>query len=341
MKKSLIVVSKLIAAVGFASVGMSCFAQGSDKWESEILAAARQEGKVVIYNGSSPGLTDVVAKAFTDKYGIAIERLDARPVEVRERIRTEQSAGRFVGDITISITETLKLQNTTGVLQPHGALPSLARVRDDLAGEGTVLPFAMVRWAILLNNRLVPPGQEPRTWSDLLDPKWKGKILMDDPRTNGGGYFLFSATYKAFGRDFHERLAAQKPVLSSNVSLNERRVVQGEYALYLPQVVPNLSRLKGLPIRAISPEEGLPYGVSGAAMLTKAPHPNAARLFMEFLLSDEGQEAVATRGYGSVTGLVSKKLPPALSQLVQAPLLGTASSADADKMLKLAAEIYR
>jgi iron(III) transport system substrate-binding protein len=109
----------------------------------------------------------------------------------------------------------------------------------------------------------------------------------------------------------------------------------------MPQVVANLSRLKGLPIRAITPEEGLPYGASGAAMLTKAPHPNAARLFLEFLLSDQEQEAMALQGYGSVTDFVSKKVPPELSKLTGAPMLGTANAEDADKMLKLATDIYR
>ncbi|MGD9946503.1 MAG: ABC transporter substrate-binding protein [Burkholderiaceae bacterium] len=312
----------------------------TESWP-QLVSAAQKEGKLVIYNGSSPGLTDVVARGFTKKYGIEVVRLDARPAEVRERIRSEHAAGRFAGDVTISISETLKRQVSDGVLQEHGFIPAAKTARPEWSSDGTVLPFAIVRWAILVNNAAVPEGSEPRSWADLLDPKWKGKILMDDPRTNGGGHFMFTATYKRFGREFHEKLAAQRPVLSSNISLNERRTAQGEYAIYLPQVVPNLGRLNGLPVRGITPAEGLPYGASAAAMLKRAPNPNAARLFLDYVLSDEAQDGIAAQGYAVATTHASDKTPARVKGLVDAALLGTATAAEAETMLKLAGEIYK
>jgi iron(III) transport system substrate-binding protein len=314
-------------------------AQPVQNWEATI-AAAKKEAKLVIYNGSSPGLLDVVSKPFEQRFGISVERLDARPAEIRERIRTEQVAGRFIGDVTITITETLKAQAAGGALQSFGALPSLNRLTEASRVGDPVLPFAIVKWGLLLSNRLVSEGDEPKSWRDLLDPKWKGRILMDDPRTNGGGRFLFAATYKAFGREFHEKLAAQNPVLSPNVALNERRIAQGEYAIYAPQVVPNVGRLAGLPVRPLAPAEGLPYGISGASILKNAPHRDAARLFLEFVLSDEAQEAVTLRGYASVTGYKSAKVPALLQKLNGGPLLGTTTAAETKKMLAAASEIY-
>jgi hypothetical protein len=120
---SLKIISALIAASVFA--GQAAHAQN---WAATV-SAARKEGKVVVYNGSTPVILNLVAQPFEKRFGVSVERLDARPAEVRERIRSEQAAGRFIGDVTITIVETLKSQ-----------LPSVLgfEVEDVRAGEDGV-----------------------------------------------------------------------------------------------------------------------------------------------------------------------------------------------------------
>src|SRR5690606_33851868 len=124
--------------------------------------------------------------------------------------------------------------------------------------NGTLLPVTGGNFAILVNTNLVPEGDEPKNWTDLADPKWKGKILSDDPRALGAGNVWFSVTYEAYGEDYHKKMAAQNLVISRVFAESNRRIARGEFAIYLPFNISEYQSLKGLPIKPIIPEEGVP-----------------------------------------------------------------------------------
>ena len=135
---------------------------------------------------------------------------------------------------------------------------------------------------ILVNTRLVKPEDEPKSWDDLNDPKWKGKILADDMRPLGSGNTMFAILQKKLGAAFNEKLAEQKPVFSRDLRNDARRVARGEYPIYVPQIFAFASDLKGLPVKVVIPKEGAPYAMMEFAMLKNAAHPNAARLIDHF-----------------------------------------------------------
>jgi len=194
---------------------------------------------------------------------------------------------------------------------------------------------------LLINTKLVSPGDEPKGWSSLLDPKWKGKILGDDPRALGGGFSTFAVLHDKLGADYVNKLAEQGPTLIREPRMGERRAAQGEFAIYYPFLFNGYGSLKGLPVKAIVPEEGVTFVVFVASMIKNAPHPNAALLFINFLLSEEMQAIFAAEGLGPSIGGIESKIPADIRPLVNAKSLGMPDWRREQDLLKVSKEIFK
>ena len=327
-----------------ASVLMACAlvapAHADPAWD-QVIADAKREGKLVIYVGGGENALKPVSERFEQRYGITVTHLSGRASEIRERIRTEQSTGRIGGDLTWTGASTAAPQIAEGVFQSPGALPNQQKLTPLFRGLDPVVPAFVNRFAMLVNTSLVPPGEEPKSWFDLLAPKWVGKILSDDPRAAGGGLAAFAALSNVFGREFHEKLAAQKPVLSRDFLVSQRRIAAGEFPIYIPFSVANIIDLPGLPVKPVVPQEGAAYSTSMTAILKGARNPNAARLFLDFVLEDVNQAFFENHGWGTVTGVVAPDLPKALQPIASSKLLGTLDPKQQPNMLKMFTEIYQ
>jgi iron(III) transport system substrate-binding protein len=330
----------LTLAASFA-VARSSAAQGDPEWQ-KVIDAAKKEGKLTIYTATlgSP-YHKTVFQAFEKKYGIHVEPLEARASEVRERVRIEQAAGRFVGDIHHNGATTTWLMKRDGNFQPHGPIPNLKNIEAAYEVDDTRVPCEVISYCLLINRAMVKPADEPKSWQDLLDPKWNGKILSDDTRALGGGAVFFMVMHDKFGKEFHEKLAAQKPVFSRDIANSERRTARGEYPLYLPFSLQDLSQIKSLPVKAIVPAEGRPYILFQLSMLKNAPHPNATRLFMNFYLEAEQQLVFADAGYNPTVKGVIEKVPEDIRPLLATKAMGTTTPERQDAMLALAKDIYK
>ena len=203
----------IVAATSGLAVGQSV-----EDW-NKVIAAAKKERKVVIY-----GTTTVrdfslkIASKFKKRYGVTVEYLSGRSREVRERVNTEVRTGRQNADIAQAGATTLPAIIVDGGIE-HWLPPSIKFVRPDILKsmaipQRPIVPIAVNLRGIIVNTRLVPPGEEPRSFRDLADPKWRGKILMDDPRSAGAGNSLFVGilTHPKLGEEFHRKLAKNKPV---------------------------------------------------------------------------------------------------------------------------------
>ena len=335
-----------LALAAFAViVSPAALAQDATQWD-KVVAKAKAEGKVTFYSGlvGSPS-TAAVARAFEKSTGIATEFLDLRISEIRERMRAEQIAGHVIGDVlTTSYNVTTSIENNEGSIQPLRAFPNRTRVRADITIDnpaGTQVPVYVLKYGILINSKLVAPADEPKSWTDLLNPKWSGKILSDDPRALGGGFNAFVALHDRLGVDFLKKLAEQKPVFTRDLREAERRVARGEYPIYIPFLFNDYSSLKGLPIKAIVPSEGVAYVQFVASMIRNTTHPNAALVFINFLLSDEAQLIFALEGLGPVVDAVDAKVPDDLRPLVTAKPMGTSDWRREQQLLQLAKEIFK
>ena len=311
------------------------------EWK-KVVDAARKEGKVSMYTGAvgSPALPKLAA-AFESKYGVRVDILEVRASELRERVRTEQASGKVIGDVSHNGSTTTALQLAEGTFQPHGALPNARRPVAPFAADETRVPIYVIPYGILVNTDMVKPAEEPKSWRDLLQPRWKGKILSDDVRALGGGAVFFMVTYQKLGKEFHDRLAEQQPHMNRELRGNYPRVARSEYPLYIPFTVPDILDLKGLPVKAIVPAEGCPYVRFDGAIYKKAPHPNAARLLVDFFLSDDVQLLYGSLGFVTVVGGLDAKIGGEARALSQTRLLGTTDPKLQEEMLKFAKQIYK
>jgi iron(III) transport system substrate-binding protein len=328
-------------AAGSAWLSTSAVARAAEEWDG-VVSAAKKEGHVVLYS-AFVGLAahKDLKKEFEATYGITVDILEARASEIRERIRIEHTAGRNAADVSENGRTTTTLQIVQdNVFDPHGALPSLSQLKPEFKSDDIRLPIFAIVYGILANTMLVKPADEPKSWLDLADPRWKDKILSDDFRTLGGGGVLFYVFQEHFGRDFQEKLAAQNLKFSREIPANERRVARGELPLYIPDSLTAMPTLKGLPVKFIAPKEGLPYVNYDLALVKNAPHPNAARLLMEFYLGRKMQQSFADIGLLPVTTDTLSQTDPSVAELQKSKLLGTTDATKMDQMLALAKEIY-
>lgn len=314
---------KAAAAVLAITTSGAAQAQTPAEWDA-VIAGAKREGVVHVYQSqhATPHWQAVV-KDFESRYGVKVQVYDARASELTEKIRVEQTSGRFLGDLEFHGSTTILQQRESNFILKHGGVPNAVHLRADFPADEYSVPAWVQTVCFLINTNLVKPGEEPKEWRDLLDPKWKGRILTDDMRVQGTGHTLFAVFHRVYGREILEKLRAQDLVVDRDLRMSSRRVARGEYAIYLTQQIALASDLKGLPIKVVSPSDGCPYTPIRSAMLRGAPHPNAARLFMNHFIDMKSQLAYGNAWVGTVVKGVAEKLStPEARAHAQVKLMG-------------------
>lgn len=294
----------------------------SGGWAEELdktLKAAKTEKNLVIYTYNGPEVRQALSEAFVKKFGLPIEFLSGRSTELVERMNRESRAGIDYVDLFISgSTDMIITLKPAGALAPLRPLLFLPEVLDPKAWATGELPFADKEkqyvfvalgnpgTSVILNTTLVRP-EEIKSYNDLLNIKWKGKIIMSDPTVVGSGLRWFGAMTKIMSLDYLRKLAEQMPAVTRDRRLQAEWLAQGKYPLGLAAGFQDVSPFieAGAPLRNVTPVEGT-Y-ISGAAgsivIIKKAPHPNAAKLFINWYLSREGQ-TVFTRAHVSHSGRI-------------------------------------
>ena len=316
--------------------GQASQSGASDEW-GKIVQLAQKEGVVVYY--AAPGSEAIISKAaktLKEKYGIEVQYSGQRGNEMREKVLAESRSHRVLADIVSTGTTSMGTLKSENVLQKAGPnIPNMKFVPEALVDkDDTLTPIYVNTYGILINTNLVKPEDEPKSWDDLLDPKWKGKILADDPRAAGGANTWFTVTYAEFGREYHEKLAQQKPHFTREYLENEKAVARGDYPIYYPFIMTDIySNLQGTPTKAIAPIEGLPFVAIAAALVKDSLHPNAARLLLNWFLSEEGQRELIQNGNPAIRNDIDLGIPKDVAQNLagNAKLVGVESQKDIAK----------
>jgi iron(III) transport system substrate-binding protein len=285
------------------------------------LDAAKKEGKVVWYTSLALPSAEKVATLVEAAYpGIKVEVHRTGSERILARVMQELKAN--IKNVDVVHTSDaghfvfFKEQKLLTKYTPAGVDGFPAGFKDK---DGYFYGLRATVNVIAYNTKTVTAAEAPKTWKDLLDPKWKGKMVTAHPGYSGVIATHVLALVNQYGWDYFKQLAQNKLMLvqsavdPSGVVASGERVVAvdgGEYTFYQ-------TKKKGNPIEIVYPREGVPLVVSPTAIMSTAPHPNAAKLFTDFGFSREIQQVMAD-SEGLYTGHPEVKYPtdkPKLSEL--------------------------
>jgi len=264
------------------------------------MAAAQKEGKVVWYASVDIKVAEAVADQFRKahpKIDVEVERSGSE--RVFQRVNQEHQSGIKHADVvnTSDTTHfiTWKQEGWLAKYTPKDAEQYPASFRD---ADGYYTTWRATLCVMGYNTNLVPPGQEPRGYKDLLDPKWKGKLTKAHPSYSGTSLTGTYAIVKTLGWDYFDKLAKQDVQQLQSTTATPKSIASGERAVMVDGNEYNMfiEIKKKSPVKIIYPVEGTPLVPSPVAIFADAPHPNAARVFADFLFSAKVQQYLVDNG---------------------------------------------
>ena len=277
------------------AVGVSVVAVSVQAAEPALIDAAKKEGEVVWYTTQIIGqLVRPVSVAFEKKYGIKVRSTRANSTELSVKIINESRAGRPQSDVFDGTSTVVPLKKEGFVLQwlPDPAKAYPAPYKDP---EGYWVANNLFFLTPGFNTALVPKGTEPRSYQALLDPKWRGKIAWSTSPTSSGGPGFIGTVLTEMGTEsgmLYLRELSKQRIANIGSAAREvlDQVIAGEYLLAL-QIFNHhtvISAKKGAPVDWIKMEP-VTGTLSVISVHKNAPHPNAAKLLVDFITSSEGQ----------------------------------------------------
>lgn len=314
MKRVIMLMSVL---VGFSTAWAQT--KASDKEWAAVMDAAKKEGKVVVAGSPDPVMRNDVIPKFTARFGIPVEFIAGRSSQIVSRVETERASGIYSIDVYLAGPDTSanELYNDKLIdpLKPLIVMPEVADGSKWKTGkvwfadpqeQFIVRAFSGVATWLFINTDHVKP-EEVRHVKDLLNPKWRGKISTEDPTTTGAGANMAARLYYQVGEEYVKNLYVDQ----KTVRTRERRqmtdwLARGTQPICLNCREDDVRPLvkEGFKILELFEISGVPSTINGSpwmlSLANKAPHPKAAQVFANWILSKEGLEAYA-RGYGSAT----------------------------------------
>jgi iron(III) transport system substrate-binding protein len=262
--------------------------------EPQLIERAKKEGTFLLYTSMNTPDVNQIFDGFRKRYPfITPKSYTTRSAALLERIVTEARAGKHFADVVQGNAFTLYLLAKRGHTEPYNspeAKPFPDSFRDPAGGW--VAAYLQLN-VISYNSKLVAKSEAPKGYEDLLNPKWKGKMGLDDKQ-----YIWFDGLLKVMGRDkglaYFKRLATQGIHFRSGNTLLANLLAAGEFGILInarPESVDELKQ-KGAPVEWVAPRPTT-ANVLPIAVAKNAQHPNAAKLFMDHMLSEEGQRILS------------------------------------------------
>ncbi len=275
-------------------------------WEQgwqKTLAAAKQEGRLTIYSPAGSDFRAQVGQAFKGKYGIDIEWTAAKAQELQPKLYTERRAGLYLADFFLgSVSSQMMILKPDKVLDPIKPMLVLPEVLDtklwynsqipwiDNEKMFTVNPILAPSYRVAINTSMVK-ADEIKSYSDLTDPRYREKIVIEDPTVGGKASRLFCELLLIMGPDFWKKVAANRPVVVTDEALGVQWLAHGKYPILISSrsdIVTEFIKA-GTPLKKLVPKEGgvVAGGAMAISQINRPAHPNAAKVFVNWYLSKE------------------------------------------------------
>ncbi len=267
----------------------------------ELIAAAQKEGKVVWYTAVDLPVAEKVAKAFEAKYpGIAMRVERTGGERIFQRIAQEQGSKINAVDVVNSSDAAhFIVWKREGLLAPY-VTEDIAKFYPDehRDPDGMFASWRIWLCPIGYNTKLVKPEDAPKSYADLLDPKWVGKMVKAHPGYSGS---IMTSTFQMardLGWEYLEKLSKQKIMQVQSAADPPKKLALGERAIMVDGNDYLLIQMKekGEPVEIVYATEGTPLIVGPSGVLKNAPNPNAARLLQNYMFSLEGQQLIVDQG---------------------------------------------
>jgi iron(III) transport system substrate-binding protein len=266
----------------------------------QLIEAAKKEGKVVWYTSIDLSVSEKIGAAFKAKFGIEVRAERTGAERVFQRIGQEYASNVHAVDVANSSDAAhLLAWKRQGILLPY--------VPEDVAKyykpehrdtDGTYAGFRATLSPIAYNTKLVKAEDAPASFKNLLDPKWKGKIVKAHPGYSGT---ILTATFEMvrdIGWDYYEALAKQNVMQVQSATDPPKKLSLGERSVMADGTEYNIFLLKesGQPVEAVYPAEGTPFIVGPNGIFKDGPNPNAAKLFQNYCFTPEAQQIIIESG---------------------------------------------
>jgi iron(III) transport system substrate-binding protein len=288
-RRGLCAAEVLIAALCLCSFATPLRAAGADK--EKITEAARREGKLVLYTGMDTEEANLYTREFSKKYPfVKTEIFRSSGEKVQARFLVEHRAGVHNADVfQTSVIQVYQLKNA-GLLARYISDEAEVYAQGFKDPQGHWTAFYQIPYVIGYNTRMVPQKDAPASYEDLLNPRWKGLIGLETEE-----YQWFFHVLQIMGRekglDYMRRLAGQNLQMRKGHTLLAQLVAAGEVAIATVVYSNRVERMKasGAPIEWVRFKGPTITAINAISIPEKAPHPNVARLFVDFVLSRDGQ----------------------------------------------------
>ena len=294
-----------------AAAALAAFSVGAAAQDAKLIkeAAATRGGEIIVQSALFESLATQMTKAFNEKY--AKDKLSVKVVRIQTGQQAnlydqELRAGKVSGDVMFMVDPGLFLKLAREKkLTPYCSSHQSEYRPEALSKDCSHIHVTAYYQYLSYNPELVKGADVPTSWNDLLNPKWKGKISIPDPKVGGGHYYFVFTIYKLFGKEWFEKVRANDPLLTQSHGVTHNQIMAGERVMGV-----NISVLarrdgpypggKGAPVKEAFPKEGGALLAGSMAITKGGPNPAGAKVFIEWAASLEGQKAINRLGHFSL-----------------------------------------
>lgn len=274
-------------------IGLATLAAGS----GACTLAPTSGGKLLVYTSIAVDIANQITSAFTTKFPeVQVEKFQIGSEALIRRIETERRSGGIQADVIMiadpSYYMVLKMRGDLAKHESPEAKAVPLALRDP---DGYYAAVRVINMGLVYNTKLLSQDEAPQNWRDLVDGKWEGQIIMSNPRYSGSTYATVATLSDRYGWDFFKELRRNRVVVDQSTQGVERRLAAGEFKAGIGiDYAIRQGNARGSPLDVIIPKDGAVVLPSPIGVIKKKDKANfeAAKTFYDFMLSQDGQEAI-------------------------------------------------